>query len=75
MLHKFILIKVVICNDKGPPWFNDEIWQILNKKNELCKQFVSNGKLQNEYDRLYCVLSDLVESIRSSKELLSSFIH
>ena len=24
-----------ICVDKGPPWFNDEIWLILSKKYEL----------------------------------------
>ena len=36
-----------ICKGKIRPWFNDEIAQILSRKNELFKQFSSNGKLQN----------------------------
>ena len=31
----FIPNKIIICDDKDPPWFNDEIHQTLNKKNEL----------------------------------------
>ena len=43
--------KITTCNDKDPPWFNYEIRQILNKKDELFKQFFNNGKLQSDYDR------------------------
>ena len=34
----------------------------------LLKLFINNGKLQINYDRLQCIRSDFVESIRSSKE-------
>ena len=68
IFHNFIPNKVIICNDKDPPWFNGESWQILNKKNELSKQFINNGKLQRDYDRLQCIRSDLVQYIRFSKE-------
>ena len=64
----FIPNKIVACNDKNLPWFNDEIRQTLIKKDELFKQFLNNGKLQNDYDQLQCIHSDLLESIRSSKE-------
>ena len=33
---------------------------ILNKKNELFEQFLSNGKLQSDYDRLQYIRSNLV---------------
>ena len=46
----------------------DEISQILNKKNELFKQFINNGKLQSDYDRYECIRNDLTESIRPSIE-------
>ena len=46
----------------------DEISQILNKKNELFKQFINNGKLQSDYDRYEYIRNDLTESIRSSIE-------
>ena len=45
-----------------------EIRQILYKKDELFKQFINNGKLQSDYERLECIRSDLVEFIMFSKE-------
>ena len=50
--------------------FNDEICQILNKKNELLKQF-NNSELQSDYHQLQCIRSELVESVWSSKEKFS----
>ena len=69
IFHNFTHI-YIICSDKDPPWFNDEIRQFLNKKNELFKQSHNNGKLQINYNELKCIRSDLVESIWSSKETL-----
>ena len=67
-MHNFIPNEIITCNDKDPPWFNEEIRQILNKKDELFKQIINNGKLQSDYGRLQCIGSDLVQSISSSKE-------
>ena len=53
IFHNFIPKKIIISR-----WFNDKTLQILNKKNELFKQFIKKGKLQ-----LKCMRSDLVESI------------
>ena len=69
IFHNFISNKIVTCSDKDPSWFNDEIQQILSKKDELFKQFINNGKLKSDFDRLQCIHSDLVETIRSSKEI------
>ena len=30
-----------MCNGKDPSWFNDEVRQILSKKNELLEQFIN----------------------------------
>ena len=43
MFCNFIPNKIIICNGKDPPWFNDEIRQILKKKNELFEQWWSNA--------------------------------
>ena len=33
IFHNYIPNKTILCNDKDPPWFNDEIRKILTKKN------------------------------------------
>ena len=58
IFHNFIPKKIIISR-----WFNDKTLQILNKKNELFKQFIKKAKLQNGFDQLKCMRSDLVESI------------
>ena len=69
IFSSFIPNKIITCSDKGPAWFNDEIRQFLNKRDEIFfKRFINRGKLQSDYDGLQFIRSDLVESIRSSKE-------
>ena len=35
--HNFIPNKNTICNDKDPPWFNNQIKTLIEKKNHLFK--------------------------------------
>ena len=35
IFHNYIPNKTIFCNDKDPPWFNNEIRKILIKKNEI----------------------------------------
>ena len=32
IFHNYIPNKTILCNDKDPPWFNNEIRKILTKK-------------------------------------------
>ena len=52
IFHNFIPNKNMTCHGRDPPRFNNKIRQILNKKTELLKQFINNGKLQSDYCRL-----------------------
>ena len=73
IFHNFIPDKIISdkepCIDKDSSWFNNEIWQILNKKNELFKQFMNNGQLQSDFDQFKCIRSGLVASIIPSREI------
>ena len=44
IFHNYIPNKTILCNDKDPPWFNNEIRKILTKKNEIFKQYIANRK-------------------------------
>ena len=35
IFHNFISNKNITCNDKNPPWLNDEIRQMINNENEI----------------------------------------
>lgn len=59
-----------MCTGKEPQWFTDKIRQILNKKNEFFKQFINNGKLQSDYDRLQCIRRNLVELGLQKKNII-----
>ena len=66
--HNHIPHKTIICNDKDPPWFNNQIRQLLNKKKEIFEQYLTIGKSQTDYEWLQVISNSLVETIRSSKE-------
>ena len=68
IFHNYILNKTILCNNKDPPWFDNEIRKILTKKNGIFKQYIANGKSQTNYERLQLISNSSTESIRSSKE-------
>ena len=68
IFHNYIPNKTILCNDKDPPWFNNEIRKILTKKNEIFKQYIANGKSQTNYEGLQLISNSLTETMRSSKE-------
>ena len=44
IFHNYIRNKAILCNDKDPPWFNNEIRRTLTKKNEIFEQYMGNLK-------------------------------
>ena len=68
IFHNYILNKTILCNDKDPPWFDNEIRKILTMKNEMFKQYIANGKSQTDYEWLQLISNSLTEAIISSKE-------
>ena len=68
IFHNYVANKTVLCNDKDPPWFNDEIRKMVIMKNEIFEQYIANGKSQTDYEWLQLISNTLTETIRSSKE-------
>ena len=46
IFHNYIPNKTILCNDKDPPWFNNDIRKIPTKKNDIFKQYIVNGYLK-----------------------------
>ena len=66
--HSCIPNKTILCNDKDPPLFNNEIRNILTMKNKIFEQYIANGESQTDYQQLHLISNSLTETIRSSKE-------
>ena len=50
IFHSYIPNKTILCNDKDPPWFNNEIRKILTKKSEKGKFYYKlSTKLANPF--------------------------
>ena len=44
ILNNFIVHETIVCNDRGPPWFNDTIRLLIKEKTIAYKYFRQNGK-------------------------------
>ena len=63
--HNFIPNKIIVCDDRDPPWMNDEIKQMIKRKNWL---FQSQRKSCNlDFAILNSFTQDISDAITSSK--------
>ena len=68
IFHNFILNKNIICNGKDPPWFNNQIKTLIEKKNHLFKSYMANFRLVVDHVSLQKAGAELINIIKSSKE-------
>ena len=68
IFHNFISNKNRICNEKDPPWFNNQIKRLNEKKNHLFKSYMANGRLVVNRVKLQKAGAELINVIKSSKE-------
>ena len=45
IFHNFNPNESIICNDKDPPWFDNQIETPVEKKINLFKSYIANGRL------------------------------
>ena len=39
IIHNFIPHERIVCDDRNPPWINNEIKKLINEKNSTCKSY------------------------------------
>ena len=65
IFHNFIPNKMVLCDDKDPPWMNDEIKNLTKRKNWLFQCQRKSGNL--DYVSLNSITRDISNAVNSSK--------
>ena len=65
IFHNFFPNKIIVCEDKEPPWMNDEIKKMIKRKNWL---FQSQRKSCNfDFAILNSLTQDISDAVTSSK--------
>ena len=65
IFHNFIPNKIILCDDKDPPWMNDEIKNLIKRKNWLFQCQRKSGNL--DYASLNYITQDISNGVNSSK--------
>ena len=63
ILHNFILNKIILCDDRDPPWMNDRIKHLIKKKKEFQKH-----KKSNTVD--HAILSDITRELSNAINIM-----
>ena len=68
ILSNYIPHEAIICDDKDPPWFNKNIKQLIQGKNNACKSYILTNKNPQIFDRVKRLENQLKCSIEGKKE-------
>ena len=63
----FVPNKVITCDDRDPPWINDNIKNKIRWKNSMYKNHKRNGKKIEDYELLTKAVSKVSQLIEESK--------
>ena len=65
IFHNYIPNKSILCDDKDPPWINEEIKSLIHRKNSLYQRQRKSGSI--DYTSLNVLTIDISNAISSSK--------
>ena len=68
VFSNFCPSKTITCNDKDPPWLNEEIKSLIKLKNEAYKDYQNSNKSHFELNRWKTITIQLNESINIAKQ-------
>ena len=64
----FVPNKVITCDDRDPPWINDNIKNKIRWENSMYKNYKRNGKKTEDYELLTKAVSEVSQLIEKSKD-------
>ena len=66
-ISNYILHEIIICNDRDPPWINDNIKKLINVKNRACAPYRLNKNNSSTFQHFQFLQSRLNSLIEKSK--------
>ena len=68
ILSNYIRHKTITCDNKDPPWFNKNIKQLIQEKNNTYKSYILSDKNPQIFERVKSLQNQLKCSIEGSKK-------
>ena len=68
ILSNYIPHETITCDDKDPPWFNKNIKQLIQEKNNTYKSYILSDKNPQIFERVKSLQNQLKCSIEGSKK-------
>ena len=68
ILSNYIPHETIICDDKDPPWFNNNIKQLIQEKNNTYKSHILSDKNLQIFERVKSFQNQLKCSIEGNKK-------
>ena len=68
ILSNYIPHKTITCDNKDPPWFNKNIKQLIQEKNNTYKSYILSDKNPQIFERVKSLQNQLKCSIEGSKK-------
>ena len=68
ILSNYIPHETITCDDKDPPWFNKNIKQLIQEKNNTYKSYILSDKNRQVFERVKSLQNQLKCSIEGSKK-------
>ena len=68
ILSNYIPHKTITCDNKDPPWFNKNIKQLIQEKNNTCKSYILIDKNPQIFEKVKSLQNQLKCSIKCSKK-------
>ena len=68
IIRNYISHEIIVCDDKDPPWFNNNIKQLLQEKKNTYKNYILSDKNPQIFDRVKSFQNQLKCSIEGNKK-------
>ena len=68
ILSNYIPHETITCDDKDPPWFNKNIKQLIQEKNNTYKRYILSDQNPQIFEKVKILQNQLKCSIEGSKK-------
>ena len=64
----FVPNKLIIVDDRDPPWVTENIKKLLKDISKLYKQYVKNGRKEGDYEKILNMTTNIATEISNSRK-------